>query len=158
MNIMMTSKRQNSQDLGNSKYVHVSFQSSQQLNNMCKAISTDKKKEKNVFLLQTNRGAWSGISSGTLFCTETISAMILSHEISSFIPDDIPKSHSSNTVNLEKSLTDAMFYHTSTFSSDDQHWPMDTEAKGLYNDKHWTKLIITQANDWCWLMEPCFIL
>lgn len=98
------------------------------------------------------------ISSGTSVCTETISAMILSHEIFSFIPDDILQNPTAETrLTLRRARPMQCFItcqpsHLMT----NTHKRCLVESLWLYNDKHSTKLLITQVNDWCWVMEPCF--
>lgn len=81
----MASKRQNKTwEILNMCTFPLKAHGIRKLNNMCRAISSDKKIDK-----RNKQRSMKWISSGTSVCTETISAMILSHEIFSFIPDDI---------------------------------------------------------------------
>lgn len=96
MNIMMTSKQQNKTwEILNMCTFPLKAHSMRKLNNMCKAISSDKKIK--CLSLRNKQRSVKWISSGTSVCTETISAMILSHEIFSFIPDDILQNPTAET-------------------------------------------------------------
>ncbi len=74
-----------------------------------------------------------------------------------------PKPHCGNTLNLEKGLTNAMFYYTHTRTPNLLTWE-PTLASWTQKQRDCIiflffsslKPIISEVNDWRWLMEPCF--
>lgn len=74
-----------------------------------------------------------------------------------------PKPHCGNTLNLEKGLTNAMFYYTDTRTLNLLTWepPLASwtqkQRDCIMTTSSSLKPTISEVNDWHWLMELCFL-